>query len=659
MADRRSDDTPPPSDASDGRVDPPSSEESSPEPDDTDAADAGDSASGADGGQLEALHGRLVSFSLWQVVTAITVVALLARLIGLGTRPMHYDEARVGYWILHYVESRSFHYMHGIHGPFIQQVNHWLFPLVGASDFVARLPVALAGGLLPLVALLFRKHLQRSETVAVALFLGFNSVVLYYSRYMRSDILLAAFMFAAFGLLVRLYDTRDARYLYGVALLGAFGFASKENAIVYVVTWIGATGLLVDQALFRPRAYRTGFEATKEWVADLRSAGRDLLPSAGHAAGALVVFLAVLVFMYADRGAGMAGIEAPRTPPSEGAVGLWEALGNPTSFPGYAYETLATSADEAFRWGGRTGVGESEDLIDTYVSHIGTDLEVLWSNGLVLMVFAVLGFIWERYGRERSRNLVLFASYCGFVSVLGYPLADDIGSAHWLNVHILVPLAIPAAVGIAGVYRWGRDGYFEGDQFRAIVVATILVFAGIQVAMAAGTDVYGDTTSQDNPIAQYAQPQSEFDVVVEAINEVTGSHNGTDVVVYTGASFEGDRRIVDPPSASNHSFVLRPACVKSAWYNAIPVHWYLTKGNASVACETNPDALTSMAATEEPALILTRETDSTVPASRLESAYVARTFDVYQFQHEFTIYLHEDRVDDVPGWETADQDPAS
>jgi uncharacterized protein (TIGR03663 family) len=593
------------------------------------------------------------------IVIAVTVLAVLVRLVALGARPMHYDEARVGYWVLHYADTGALTYRHGIHGPFIQHVDRLLFAALGASDAVARLPVAVAGGLLPLVALAFRAYLRDGETVLLALFLAFNSVLVYYSRFMRSDVLLAAAMFAAFGLLVRAYDTRDGRYLYGVAVLGAVGFAAKENAIVYVVTWLGATALLADQALFRPRRFPTGVALARSRLADLRTAGSALLPSVGHALAAVAVFLFVLVFMYADRGAGMAGITRPPVPPSEGAVGFWEALSNPVGFPGYAYDTLASATGEALQWGGRTGAGDSANLPGTYASNLGVDIEVLVSNAPVLIAFAVVGFVWERYGRETSRNLVLFAGYWGFVSVLGYPLADDIGSAHWLHVHILVPLAIPAAVGVAGLYRWGREASPGRDAAVTAVVAFVLVLAGVQVAAATTSDVYLDTTSRDNNLVQYAQPESEFVAVTGAIDRTarTGG-DGPDVVLYTGANYTGARPIVGPPGDDNHSFVLRPACTSGAWYNAIPLHWYLNTAGADVACTTDGAELASTAADRQPPVIVTREPDDSVPTASLEPEYVGRTFDVYQWDHRFTVYLHADRVEDVPGWRSAGDAPA-
>ncbi|MEF8828706.1 MAG: flippase activity-associated protein Agl23, partial [Haloarcula sp.] len=194
-----------------------------------------------------------------KVVVAVTLLGLVLRVAALGSRVAHFDEGRVAYWALHLRDSGSFAYRYIIHGPFIQHVDSWVFAVAGPTDFTMRLPVAIVGGLLPLTALLFREHLRSDETVLMAAFLALNPVLLYFSRFMRSDVLVAAFMFAAFGLLVRFVDTRKPRYLYGVGAFMALGFASKENAIVYVLTWLGATGLLLAKVLVLPNGYRDAF----------------------------------------------------------------------------------------------------------------------------------------------------------------------------------------------------------------------------------------------------------------------------------------------------------------------------------------------------------------------------------------------------------------
>ena len=185
-------------------------------------------------------------------VAAVAVAAVLARLAGLGARVAHQDEARVGYWTLRYFASGRLEYRPIVHGPFIPVVDRHLFAVFGPSDFVARLPMAVLGGLLPAAALLFRTRLRDSETVALALLFAANPVMLYYSRFMRQDVPLAVFAVFALGFAVRAVDAtgrRRRRYVYAAGL--AFGLAAttKENVLLYPVAWLGALALVVDQRL--------------------------------------------------------------------------------------------------------------------------------------------------------------------------------------------------------------------------------------------------------------------------------------------------------------------------------------------------------------------------------------------------------------------------
>ena len=198
-------------------------------------------------------------------VLAITAVGLLARVTLLGSRTTHWDEARVAYWVDYTFETGRFAYNSHTHGPVIQHLSRYLFGLLGPSDTTIRIPVAIIGGLLPVSALLYRERLRDVETVFLAGLLSANAVLLYYSRFMRSDLLVATFMFTAFGLFVRFYDTRRIRYLYAAVVAIVFAVGSKENAPLYVLTWLGAGAVLLDVALYRPRNYRGGLDlmATK------------------------------------------------------------------------------------------------------------------------------------------------------------------------------------------------------------------------------------------------------------------------------------------------------------------------------------------------------------------------------------------------------------
>ncbi|MEF8774394.1 MAG: TIGR03663 family protein, partial [Halobacteriales archaeon] len=86
-------------------------------------------------------------------VAVIVAVALALRLPLLGDRPVHWDEARVGWSILHYRATGIWEYRPVLHGPFLFHVGRRLVGAFGASMAALRLPTALVGGVLPATAL--------------------------------------------------------------------------------------------------------------------------------------------------------------------------------------------------------------------------------------------------------------------------------------------------------------------------------------------------------------------------------------------------------------------------------------------------------------------------------------------------------------------------
>ena len=109
--------------------------------------------------RLDAASDFLERRGLDWVTVAVANVALLAlvtRLYRLGERVAHWDEARVAYWTMRYIETGNFDYRPIIHGPFYHHVNRHVFAWLGANDFTMRLVVAVIGALLPVPLLLFR-----------------------------------------------------------------------------------------------------------------------------------------------------------------------------------------------------------------------------------------------------------------------------------------------------------------------------------------------------------------------------------------------------------------------------------------------------------------------------------------------------------------------
>ncbi|GAA0243693.1 flippase activity-associated protein Agl23 [Haladaptatus pallidirubidus] len=551
-------------------------------------------------------------------ILAVTAVSLALRLFALGNRFAHWDEARVGYWILRYQKTGVFQYHADIHGPFFVQVNSILFQLFGASDFMARLPVALITGLLPLAVWLYRDHLRFAEMVGLALFFAVNPILLYYSRFMRNDVLLAALMLFTLGFYLRAYATGKARYLYLGTATMAVAFTTKENVLLYLLSWLGAGALLLDHRLFLARNRERGW--TGVFVEYAKRGGRGLWRFAPHLALCLIELFAIVTYFYAPRAR---GVEGP---------GLLKAFGDPSMFGAVVSEaTLGSWEKLNGQW-----VGSQEHAYLPYLEHF---VSVLEQGALPLLVFAILGFLSARYVDERPRDLVSFAFYWGAVGILGYPLVTDI-KAPWNTVHVVAPLAIPAAVGVALLYRWGKEAYEDDDTAATAATALVCLLVVAQVAFPALSIVYLHPQDsqvptmlggqQDNKIVQYGQPASGIKPTLEKVQAVSkANQQGTDVLYYGHVDAQSQYIFYVPDESDND--YLRPA---SSWYNRLPLPWYTEMADATVDSTLKNESLEN----GNPPVVIARTEKKSDVEPHL-SGYIAYDHELTLYGSETTIYI--------------------
>ena len=497
-------------------------------------------------------HALVRSVAPWRAVLAVTAASLFLRVFDLAGRVAHWDEGRVGWWVLKAAETGQWQYRPIIHGPFIQHTARLSTTLLGPSDFSLRLPVALVGGLLPLAALLFYRSLATRETVALAAVLAVDPLLLYYGRFFRSDLPVAAAALVTLGCLLRLRQTGRRRWLVAAACAFALALTMKENALLYPLSWLGAGALTVAWLRWRG-----------EWSSNAQSLraisgrfdARTLLRRWGPATMAAVISgLSILVLFYAPRS------------PTPGTLGLSQALADPSRLPALVGEATLGS------WGrlSETWIGGRSHRYAPYLAHY---LYVLTTGSGGVAVLAVVGAI-----EGRDRPFVVFCTLWGLSAVAGYPYAADI-KAPWLVVHAVVPLAVPAAVGGVALIeecrrRAGaiasRSGGVETvgqalgtvDGRRAVMFALVLTGAvGQVVVMGVGAN-YTHPTDRQLIIAHGAQPGGDWRPVLERIDEVSATNpSGEADIAFYGPLAGPDG------SANDHR--------GAGWFRRQPLSWYV------------------------------------------------------------------------------------
>ncbi|ELZ77869.1 dolichyl-phosphate-mannose-proteinmannosyltransfe rase [Haloferax gibbonsii ATCC 33959] len=517
-------------------------------------------------------------------VVALAAAALVVRLVGLGDRPLHWDEARVGYWSLRSLETGFFSYRPVAGGPLVYHLSRPSLALFGATDFALRLPFALFGAALPLAALLFRGRLAADETVGFAAVLAANPILVYYGRFARGDVLAVGFALVAFGFAVRLVDGAGRRNAYGLAAAVALAVASSGLGVV-ALGCLAVAGLLVfDHAALlpsaRPAAMRLG-----EYAARLRGA-------ATPAARALLVFVGLYVFAF-----------APRAGDTDGA-GLYT--------PG----TILGAIDAALfgsvrRFVGVRVVDRYPEGTHEYLPYFGDLLGALALAALPVVLLGAAVFLVDRYTAGGPRSEVSAAVYWAGASLAFVPMLTEV-SAPWLGVYVVVPLALPAGIGLAALVRWGRSAFDSRDVPRVAAAVIVLLALVAQTGAVATTEVYGPS-DRDTELAHFAQPSSEFSSFRDNLSAWVGptDDEGPEVLYYGSSMYVADGAADYPP-------------VPDPWGEQLPMAWYVERIGADSTSAATPEALESRSSVP-PVVIAPADERGTV--APLLDGYVAHQYD--------------------------------
>ena len=183
---------------------------------------------------------RKIAVSLrWWEIAGYFVLILLASLMrfwNLGSRAIHHDESLHAYYSWQLASGNGFKHDPMMHGPLQFESMAGIFFVFGDSDFTARLLYAIVGVVLVALPCFFRSRLGRISALILSAMLAFSPTMLYYSRFARNDILMAAWTLGLVICMWKYIDEGRNRHIYIGSFLLALAFATKESA--YLVTFI-------------------------------------------------------------------------------------------------------------------------------------------------------------------------------------------------------------------------------------------------------------------------------------------------------------------------------------------------------------------------------------------------------------------------------------
>ncbi|WP_267642996.1 flippase activity-associated protein Agl23 [Haloarchaeobius amylolyticus] len=390
-----------------------------------------------------------------------------------------------------------------------------------------------------------------------------------------------------------------------LALLGGVG----SILLVYTLTWTVLAGYVLA-VVFRGS-----------------DVGRALHRWRAPTVFAAVLFVLVTVLLFAPRG----------------SDGLGAALTDPALLPGVVEAALFDSwADLSALY-----LGNAQDLsfLDSFVFFA----QALRGGAFVLLLFAVVGFLADRYGAGAQRDLVSFASYWGFAGVLAYPVLVAV-KGQWATAHMLVPLAIPAAVGVGVVWRWGRHAVADRRMVSASLVVVVLVFTvGLSGATVA-TTVYDYPTSAENPLVQGGQPGTGIEPVAAAIETAAAENQGGPDVVYYGSFFAMDNEsaadslpVTNGAGWRNGSWTVYAE--NENWYHRLPLPWYTARAGAETASVRNVSELEAHLDSNPP-VVVTRVTNTKAVGDALPAGYDRHAFNLTAGDTVTVVFVNTSVSDD-------------
>lgn len=419
-------------------------------------------------------------------LTAVGILLFAAslRLYILGERVLHFDEGQVLYFVHLAVDEGEWSYSPALHGPLMSHIASATMRWIGDTSVLFRLPSAAFGVGIVATPLLLREELgDRGSAIGAAL-LATSPLLLYYTRFFRSDPALLFFSALAFVFAARFFRTGRGIYIPALVLAAALASTAKENFPVEIgMVLVFLFGSLLADAPTRPvkllRHGARGIAKRWHWLA-------------------LSAALAYLVFV---------ATYAPRPIP-----GTADLLNTPL-------DVLTTALEYWSEQG-----GGHEPYLPFYVS--------LFAIAEPLLLVAGITGAYEAVDERDRLGLFLLAWF--LADLIVYSVIGD-GRMPWLGLYPLFPLALLGGVGLDRLIRIWREA--DRASTIALVLGGVLLLLGHGYQAAGANYVWYDDAAghfeadpfpsyEGSIVVQWAQPDRGVGEILDVLDSQARQRHG-------------------------------------------------------------------------------------------------------------------------------------
>jgi uncharacterized protein (TIGR03663 family) len=279
-----------------------------------------------------------------------------------------------------------------LHGPLNPDLSALSHLVVGTVDMANRIPAALAGSLLVALAYSLRRVLGREAAFAAGVLLCFSPTLLYYSRFSREELVMAAVTLGFVAVAAQLVAHPRRWHVEALGALLALSFATKEATFLHV-----PIGIVAGLAWLRLRGpERRRLDTPPMWWLS-----------------GTAVFVLVFVILFGQFGTHLSGV--------------WDGAYGGLRY--WAHEhTLHRGGEDWFAY-----------------------LILLVAYELPLLVLGTIGAVWSL---RRRHALGTGLTVAALLTLAIYSYAGE--RFAWLLVTTLLPLALLAGLGFAALWRSRR-----------------------------------------------------------------------------------------------------------------------------------------------------------------------------------------------------------